>query len=458
MPALLRQLTRLAWPLVLSGVVTILVSANDAILLGRLGAEAVAVGAAAVAVHSVAALLLSGFTIPAQVLAARRLGAGDPPGAAREAGLVAAVALWTSLPLTAGLLLGAGPILTAIAGPAIDVPLGTDYLRLVALGLPVIAVVAVLRGFATGIGRPRAVLVITTVAAVVDVAASIVLLAAGAGTLGVAVGTLAGSVAPLVVAVIWTVRLRAGGTPVPSATAMLRPPGRAHRQAWSLGVPEALLAATAAGSLVVVTWLLAPDGPVVLATARVLDVAVLVVWTVIYGVAAAGTTMIAERAGGGDLVGVRRVVRVTAIGTAAVAVVCAAALPVLTPPVLRWAVADARVAETAAPVVWLAWLQVLWMAATATTNAVLRAHRDTRTPLLASLIGEYAVFLPVGWLLCRALGLELLGVFVAHHVFWAAFLVVGLLRVGRAVSSARPEPIPPASPPPRPAPARDPAP
>ncbi|MGL4745628.1 MAG: MATE family efflux transporter [Dermatophilaceae bacterium] len=440
---LARMLVRLAWPLVLSGLVTVLVAGNDTVLLGWLGADAVAMGATASGVYSVAVVFVSGFAIPAQVLSARHTGAGDPAAAARSAGLVVAVALWVSIPLTLLLVVAAGPLVSLVAGDAIDERLAADYLRIIATGLPAVAIVAVLRGLATGIGRSRAVLASAVASAAVDVVASCALLLLGVGPLGVAVGTLAGAVIPLLVALIWLRRLRSAGVPVPGRAAMIRPPGREHREAWAMGLPEALMAAFAAGSTVVVTWLLAPDGAVSLATARVLDVGVFLVWTVLYGIAAAGTSMVAERLGAGDPAGLRRAVRVTATTAAAVAALCAVVLPPLTPTMLRWAIDDPRVVEAAGPLVWLAWAQVLWMAATATTNAVLRAHGDTRTPLLASTIGEYAVFLPLGWLLCRVGDLGLLGIFVCHHVFWMTFLAVGLTRLrfgARQPAPATPRP------------------
>ncbi|MGH3611725.1 MAG: MATE family efflux transporter [Pseudonocardia sp.] len=426
-----RELLGLAWPLALSGLVTVAISGNDTVLLGQLGAEAIAVGAVAVAVYSVVAVLLTGFGVPAQVLTARHHGAGEHGDAARTAERTATVALWLSIPLTCVLLVLAEPLVGWIAGSAVDAGQAAAYLRILLVGLPVFAIGVVLRGFATGIGRSRVVLVSGVATFAVDVGASLLLIALGYGTLGVAVGTLLGSCVPTVVSLGWLRRIRRGGVPGPRLRKMLGRVRIEHREAWAMGWPEAAMMACAAGATVVVTVLLAPSGPVALATARTLDVAVLLVWMVIYGVAAAGTTLLAQRIGAGDAAGLRRVVGVTAVGTGGVALLCATLLPLVTPAVLRLAVDDPRVAAAAEPVVWIAWTSVLWMAATATTNAVLRSNGDTRTPLRASLIGEYAVFLPVGWLLCRVLDLGLTGVFVANHIFWAAFLAVGAVTARR---------------------------
>ncbi|WP_307793429.1 MATE family efflux transporter [Amycolatopsis sp. MtRt-6] len=434
---MIKALLRLAWPLTLSGLVTVVISGNDTVFLGRIGAGAVAAGATAVGVYAVATALLNGFALPAQVLTARHRGAGAPVEAARSAEHTASLAFWGSVPLVIVLMLLAEPLIHLIAGSAVDVTTAAAYLRILAGGLPLFAVGVVLGGFATGVGRSRVVLVGTLCSAAIDIGGTSLLFTFGGGTLGVAVGTLAGSVAPAVVALAWLRSLKREGIAVPAVREMLRRPDFRH-EAWALGWPGALLGATGVGSSVVVTVLLAPSGTVVLATVRALDVVERPVWTLIYSLATAGTTLLAVRVGAGDREGHDRVVRTLAAAAAVIAVCCVVSLPPVTPAMLRVVVEDPQVAAAAGPIVWIYWAQVLWMAATATTNAVLRAHGDTRTPLRASLIGEYAVFLPVGWLLCRWLGLGLSGVYVAHHVFWAAFLVVGLIAARRRVAGGLP--------------------
>ncbi|CAN5145565.1 hypothetical protein BH20ACT5_BH20ACT5_13630 [soil metagenome] len=107
-----------------------------------------------------------------------------------------------------------------------------------------------------------------------------------------------------------------------------------------------------------------------------------------------------------------------------VAVVLTALVATTAAPLARLAVDDPAVARAVGTVAVAGAAQALWMALTVVANGIVRGHGDSRTPLRASLVAEYAVFLPLGWLLCRELDLGLTGVFVAHHVYWATFAAI----------------------------------
>ncbi|MFT4296182.1 MAG: hypothetical protein QM582_12305, partial [Micropruina sp.] len=82
----IRAVVRIATPLVGHGVVTVVVTMNDAFLLGSSGAAVLGSAAAAGAIVTVGTLLLTGLVgTPTQILVARAVGAGDAAGAARAA-------------------------------------------------------------------------------------------------------------------------------------------------------------------------------------------------------------------------------------------------------------------------------------------------------------------------------------------------------------------------------------
>ncbi|WP_162452104.1 MATE family efflux transporter [Phytoactinopolyspora mesophila] len=421
----MRELLRIAWPLALSGFVTVFVAGNDTVLLGLVNADAIAAAAAPIGMYLVVTVFLTAFSIPAQILAARHQGAGDSVEAARSAARTGTLAVCLAVPISL-MLIAAGPwLVSLITADNVDTELAGWYVRILAAGVPLFALTAMVRGFAVGIGRSRIVLLISSSIAAVDIGTSILLLALGAGALGIAAGTTIGVATGAGIALAWLRRTGRGDTPVPHLREILSRPTYAHREAWTIGWPEGLMGAFSMGSLLVVTVLIAPSGPLALATVRALDVMVTFAWVVVFSAGSAGTTLLAQRIGAGDVDGLRQVVRRTLTLAGAFAVTCAVVMPLVSPALLRVAIDDARVAENAAPYVWIAWAQVLWMACTVTTNAIVRAHGDTKTPLKASLIGEYAVFLPLGWLLCRVNDLAITGVFIAHHVYWATFLAIG---------------------------------
>ncbi|HWG97755.1 MAG TPA: MATE family efflux transporter, partial [Pilimelia sp.] len=162
------------------------------------------------------------------------------------------------------------------------------------------------------------------------------------------------------------------------------------------------------------------------------------VWTVLHGCGTAVAVLAGQRHGAGDPAGVRRV---AAAGWRLVAVV--AGVPLLagligTAPAVGLLVDDPAVAGAVTPaVVLLAWAQVVLMAAITVSNGLVRATGDTRTGLRASLLAEYAVFVPLGLLLCQVWRGGLVGLYLAHLLYWAAYLAVVAHRRHRLAAAHR---------------------
>lgn len=321
------------------------------------------------------------------------------------------------------LLLGADWLVAAVAADEVDQGAAASYLRVLALGLPLAGASAALRGYATGCGATKAVMRASIVLAVTDVGVAIALLATGGGPLSVAVSTVVGVGAGAATYLLWLRGRSRAGEPslvIPPAP-RLRPLAAEFAR---LGWPEAVMMLASAGAGVVVVFVISPAGEVALAAARWLDVVGLTSWIVLYAVGASVTTQMATSLGASDVPLSRRQARTAIRVTAAIAAVMTAAVALLAAPLARLGIDDPAVADAVRGVARAAAAQALWMALTVVANGVVRAHGDTRTPLRASLIAEYAVFLPLGVLLCRQLNLGLTGLFIAHHVYWAAFAAI----------------------------------
>lgn len=427
-PRPLRELVRIAGPIVAGSVVTVLLSANDTVLLGRFGADAVAAAGIAVSVHMFCAVLVAGLAIAAQIHTARHIGAGEPEEAARAAAVTAALAAGAGAVLTALLLLLADPVTALLVDDSALAADAASYLRVLGLGLPLLGVAAALRGFASGTGRAGVVFVASACAAAVDVGLAIAWVAVGGPPIVVAVATAVAGAVSTAILLAWRRRQARAGMRVPGLRDLATWRGRLG-PVWRTGWPEGAQLGLGTLSMVFVVALIAPYGPADLAAARVLDVVVGAVWTVLHGCGTAVAVLAGQRHGAGDRAAMRRV---EGAGFRLAAVV--AGLPLLlgllgTPPILRLAVDDeAVVAAVTSPVVVLAWTQVVLMAAIAVANGVVRSTGDTRTGLVASLVAEYAVFLPLGVLLCRVLGLGLTGLYTAHLCYWAVYLAVVVRR------------------------------
>lgn len=372
----------------------------------------------------VAVMLLSGLVgTSTQILVARAIGAGDGPAAAHAAERSVPVAVATSLVLAAGALVFAMPLVTAVGGTAIDPDLAASMLRVLVFGLLFSGMTAIARGYATGLGRTRIVVVSALVAASVDIGLSLLLLPL-VGPLGVTTATVLAYAAGLTTFLLWLRSRRRSGAVAPRLLrAAAVPPGRDQREPFSLGWSEGLLGATSGGAGVVVTVLLSTGRPEVLAASRSIEAMIMILWTVLMAFASAGLTLLTQARGAGSREGYRRALTAAFVVSGSVGLTLAFVLPGITVPLLSFAVGDAIAAE-AAPVAWLAWMQAPWIVLSTLSLSICRSFRDTRTPMWASVVTEYAVFLPVGWLLCRVLGGGIIGLFVAHHVFYAAFVAI----------------------------------
>ncbi|MFT4296076.1 MAG: MATE family efflux transporter, partial [Micropruina sp.] len=347
---------------------------------------------------------------------------GDAAGAARAAERPVPIAVAVSLAFILGLVVVADPLTAVVGGTAIDAGLSGAMLRVVVFSLPFAGLAAIARGFVTGRGSTRPVVLSAVVAAVVDVGVSVALLPV-LGPLGVSVGTVCSPLAGCAVLLVWIARLGAGATTPRLLPACLRPPGRAQREPFGLGWSDGLLGATSAGAGVVATLVLSTSPPEVLAATRTLDALLVIAWVVLMGITSAGLTVLSQGRGANDRDAYRRALTAMLVVGAVPVIVLTAGFPWVTEPLLAATVGTA-IAAQAGSVAWLAWTGAPWILATSAALAICRSFRDTRTPLWASLLSEYAVFLPVGWLLCRGLGLGIVGLFVTHHVYYAAFLLV----------------------------------
>ncbi len=91
--------------------------------------------------------------------------------------------------------------------------------------------------------------------------------------------------------------------------------------------------------------------------------------------------------------------------------------------------------RTAEPILLLAWAQGGWILCSIVLLGICRSHKDTRASLRASMIAEYLVFLPVGWLVCRHWTFGVRGLFVSHHAFWLTFCAVLAISAVRHLRS-----------------------
>lgn len=388
--------------------------------------------ASAVVASSILVVLVTtfaGFSIATQIEAARATGAANPTQARTAVTTSMRIALSYGLPAVAAIAIAA-PLLThALADETANTTLAATYLRITLIGTPFAFITAILRAYATALGRTRIVLIAGIATATIDIGISIALVPL-MGWAGVATGTVAGFVASAIIMVLWCRRLPAHQRP------QWQDHSRETRQRLlHLGWPEALLALFSSAASVVVVLILAGTDSATLAAARTLDIHILAMWTVLHALGRAQVTILAELRGSGHT----HLLHTTLRRYAPVFAASALALCVLGAPLspnLVALVAGTQVADVAGSLGWLWWSTCIWMAASAFATAICRSLGDTRASLIASLVGEYAVFLPLGLLLCQGLGWGLAGVGLSHHAFWITFAVIAGWRARLALRHA----------------------
>lgn len=443
-----RELARIAFPIIGSALVTILVATNDAFLLAGASARTLATVVTSSTILIVFAMLVSGVALPAQVLLARAIGSGDPKSGAQASDAALALGLWVATPLAIIAAFGAPWLISSVGGGAVDAPFGETYLRLTLLGVPAIALAAALRGRASGLGATKIILVASITSATIDVGLSLALRHV-LGPIGVGIGTVCGQIAGAAVLYYQARKPHATGSkdgqhavPAVRLAAIFERPRAVHRDVLALGWPEAVFATCTAGAGVVVAFLLSTSPPEHLAASRFLDItASNIMWVFMIGFGAAATTLLAKALGAQELALVRRVIRQALLITAVCAAVGLVVVPLGAPRVIAL-LANAKIASLASSVIWLVAAQGVFMAVIVVNNAILRAMKDSRTPMFMSLFAEYVVFLPLGLLLTRHYDLQVTAVFIAHLAFWAVFAVVGLVKARAKLRALNPTPVP----------------
>lgn len=141
-----------------------------------------------------------------------------------------------------------------------------------------------------------------------------------------------------------------------------------------------------------------------------------------FGLASAAAVRVGQAVGRRDAPGMRRA-GWTALGIAS-AVMCASAVLFFTVPefLIRIYSSDPQVIEIGVVLLFICSVFQLFDGLQTVTTGALRGLGDTRTPMIANLIGHWAIGLPVGYSLCFHWGWGVAGL-------WTG-LSVGLILIG----------------------------
>lgn len=415
----MRASARLATPLVLGQLSAIGMNAVDALLAGHFNAHTLAVVAVAASVWSLAIVASIGVMLAVPPSVAQLNGAGRRA----DIGPLFVQAVWLALGL--GLVVGlaihfVGPLLPRLIG--VDAQLTEDvgqFLRVIAFGAPALALFASLRGLSEGLGLGRPTLYFALLGPMLLAPLGYVLMY---GRFGVpSLGALGAAIATAIV--LW-IQVAAFATYVMRNhrfrdlhlfQGWAKPDPRTLSELLKIGLPMGITLLMEGGLFVAVALIIGRLGTDIVASHQVALNVASIAFMVPLGLALATTVRVGNAVGRNDVVGIRHAALagfVLALGTQFVS---AGAMAVLPHAIASLYTTDAAVVALAAQLLLLAALFQFSDGIQVVANGALRGLKDTRVPMVITLIAYWGFGMPVGWWLAF------------HHDMGARGMWIGLI-------------------------------
>lgn len=425
---------RLAVPLALTQLVQMVMGFVDVVMIGRLGPEAMAAGVIGTTFFFTLLLVCMGVVMAVNPLVAQAAGAGDERGVGRAVRQGLWLATMLGMPLML-LYAFAEPILAAAGQERATAVMASSYLGAIMWGTIPHLWFTALRGFAEGLARPRPILLVATLGALLNVFGNWVLMY---GNLGVpALGLVGCGLSSAIV--MWSVfggmLLVTKRLPVFRHFAVfseIRRPdprmfGRIFRLGWPIGVTFGLESGLFLSATLLMGWV----GTTALAAHQIALNAASVAFMVPLGIAMATTVRVGQATGRGDVAGAERA------GWSGILLGVAA---MLLPAILFWTrpewviwlymgaaaetVEGMEVAAQAATLLGLAAVFQLFDGAQVAAGGALRGLQETRPPMVVGAIAYWGIGLSAAYLLTFRAG------WGASGVWWGLTLGLAAAAIG----------------------------
>ena len=416
-------LVRLAGPLAIAEIATMLGGVATTMMLGRLGAEALGVqGLASILFINVAIFgfdLLLGLDYPT----AHAVGAGRLDEALNY--LVQGCWLAALLTVLLTTIVWYGSPLLVHAGLSATLLTPTlAYLRIVSLGLLPVLIWIACRRYLQARGRVHGVMLTLLGALGLEVFVKWVLIFGrlGAPALGVE-GAAWGAVIEFTfvgivgLALVWMVT-RHDAIARPS----FAPEFGRLRELIRLGLPAGTRSAVEVGFIAAVTTLAARVDTTSLAAHQITLNLASLTFMIPLGLSAGTAVQVGNALGAGDPQLARRAGWTGIVTGAGVMTLTAIAFTVIPQRLLHAYTADPTIVAIGVPLLWCAAAFQLFDGVQVMATGALRGSGDTRTPLVANLIAHWGIGLPLGWLLCFHWSWGVVGLWIG--------LSTGLILVG----------------------------
>ncbi|MFF0383552.1 MATE family efflux transporter [Streptomyces sp. NPDC004286] len=450
-----RALGALAVPLVLTQLAQVALTTTDTVMMGLLGTTELAAGGLAIVIFNqirtmgVGLVTSVGNQIAAAAARTEQASPADADeGATKVRGILRASMMVATLAGVAGALVMilVGRALSLLGQEAEVVDLARTMLYALAPGLLPCLWFQAIRQFTVGMRRPQALLRITLASIAVNAGLNWALIHGTSGLprlglTGVGIAT-SGVYALSFLALFVAARRDAELAPLLTLD-ITRADGATVKRLLGLGIPIAATYGSEAGFFSVTALMAGSFGPAALAAHTAVNQLVYIVFQVAVGLSHAASINVSRELALGNHDGARRI-RNTALACAAT-VMTAVGLVYLTLPRLVLspflANGSARAMTTATQLLIVTAFLQFFDCAQNIGVGLLRGLDDTRSGFRITVIGYWAVGLPVAWLLAFALRLETVGIWLGLLTGLAATALLLLRRYDTALAATQVQPV-----------------
>ncbi|MGH8428694.1 MAG: MATE family efflux transporter [Gammaproteobacteria bacterium] len=430
--ALARRMIAIAAPVIANNLLTSGMQITDAVMAGRLSAHDLAAISVGGSVYVPFFLLALGVLVAVSPTSAQLYGAGR----VREIGAVARQGLWLALVLAALLMTGFRFLAPVFSVAGVSGQLGLEagaYVEAMAWGLPAILAYLVLRFASEGIGHTRPMLYVALAGFVANIPLDYWFIFGGLGVprLGAVGCGYASALAMWLqfAAMLAYVRFARRRYAPLALGERFDPPRLAPLlNLLRLGVPIAVMLFAEVSLFGAVALLMASFGTVTAAAHQVALTVASFSFMVPMGLAT-GIAVVVGHAVGAGRPAEARLAGFTGIGLSlAFEFVAAVSMLGLRVPIARLFTSNPAVIDLAAELLMLAAAFQLSDGLQVACAGALRGLKDTRTPMLITIIAYWGTGLPLAWAFGFPLGIGPVGVWVG---LIAGLTVAGLLLLWR---------------------------
>lgn len=397
------KILRLAGPLILGQLAGVLMTFVDTVMAGRLSAEALASVAAGAAIWHTFMLAGMGILLAVSPMVAHLDGAGEQ----RQIGPLVRQALWISLGLTIltiGVYFGSGPLLRALEiDPSLH-PTILGYLRALLWGAPAMYAFLALRFLCEGMSISRPVMYFGFIGLGVNVVANYGLIYGhwglpALGAIGCGYATSAVWTTELIGLVIYIRRHSKLGT-LGVFDRFDWPRVEPLRELLRLGVPIGFSFFVEVSMFAGVALLMGSISAIAVAGHQIAINVASTTFMVPLGISLATTVRVGNAVGRGDAEGARRAGWLGMQLALATNVLSATLLVIFPGPIASLYSRDQGVIAIAVQLLFLAAIFQLSDGLQVSAAGALRGIKDTRGPMIVTVVAYWLIGLPFGYWLC----------------------------------------------------------